>query len=297
MQDNIIEIANDGRRLSLDRGFLCVDDRMAAKKVPLENILSVVISANQATISKNIINAICDSGGGFILCDDKYIPNAMILPYSNHWLGAPRVRSQIAASIPLNKNLWKKIIEEKIANQARALAALRPESPDIAKLNILARNVKSNDGENCEGVAAKIYFKALFGDSFIRDRNQVGINRLLNYAYIIIRSAVARSIAGNGLLPQLGIKHCNQMDQLPLADDLMEPFRPAADTLVFAMTESGAPELTPETKRKLAGLLVAPVEGLAGTMTMSDGIYEFVGTLEKSYRDKAVRLAFPKLRF
>ena len=42
-------------------------------------------------------------------------------------------------------------------------------------------NVKSGDTDNREGIAARIYFQELFGTQFVRERNQEGINTLLNY--------------------------------------------------------------------------------------------------------------------
>jgi CRISPR-associated protein Cas1 len=295
MHDQIIEISNDDFSLSLNRGFLDLTNGDNRAQISLDNILSVIISANRATISKNIINAICDNGGAIILCGDKYIPSALILPYINHWLGAPRARAQVAASVPLNKNLWKEIVSRKIANQAAVLAALRPESPAIQSLRDLSRSVRSNDAGNCEGVAAKIYFKALFGPQFIRDRDMAGINRLLNYAYTILRSAIARAIAGNGLLPQFGIKHCSAPNTMPLADDLIEPFRPVADMMVFNMIQNDAPELTTEVKRAISSILSMPMKNNRGRVALSDAVYEFVGTLEQSYSKKSVRLEFPEL--
>ena len=57
MDKQIIEISKDGFYLSLNRGFLVVenDELNIKQQISLDNILSLVISANNATISKNII--------------------------------------------------------------------------------------------------------------------------------------------------------------------------------------------------------------------------------------------------
>jgi CRISPR-associated protein Cas1 len=293
----IVEISKDDFSLSLDRGFLVLKNLNATHKIPLENILSVIISANRAMLSKNIINAICDNGGSIICCNDKYAPNTIILPYIGHYLSAPRIKSQIAASAPLNKNLWKEIVIAKISNQARILEYCGGDVKHVSALKILAKNVKSDDSGNCEGVAAKIYFKALFGHDFIRDRNAGDINLLLNYAYTVIRTAIARAIAGNGLLPQIGIKHCSQMNAMPLADDLIEPFRPVADMIVYDLVKDtdSVIELNSEMKRTLVSVLQKPVTIKKCIVSLSDGIYYFVGTLMNSYKDKKIKLEFPQI--
>ncbi|MBR2273662.1 MAG: hypothetical protein IJ864_02375 [Alphaproteobacteria bacterium] len=68
MDKQIIEISNNGFSLSLHRGFLIVENRNnnIKQNIPLDNILSIVISADDAFLSKNIINSICEKGGTII---------------------------------------------------------------------------------------------------------------------------------------------------------------------------------------------------------------------------------------
>jgi CRISPR-associated protein Cas1 len=55
---------------------------------------------------------------------------------------------------------------------------------------------------------------------------------------------MARSIVMSGLLPTLGIHHANRYNAFCLADDLMEPYRPYVDKIVFEMVaEKGASEI------------------------------------------------------
>jgi len=75
----------------------------------------------------------------------------------------------------------------------------------------------------------------------------------LNYGYAILRGTMARSIVAAGLLPTLGIFHRNRYNAFCLADDLMEPYRPYVDEIVYRMVnELGAvEELTKEHKTVL----------------------------------------------
>ena len=299
MDRQIIEISNDGFSLCLHRGFIVIENKNIplATKVPLDNILSLVVSANDLIFSKNVINAITEQGANIICCGRNYVPSSIIIPCEGHWLVASRVQKQIECSKPLQKNLWKSIVQNKIYNQATVLKYFFPDNKNVERLKFLAKDVLSNDARNNEGVAASIYFKSLFGKNFVRDRLSGDINILLNYAYIVLRAMVIRAIYGNGLLPFLGLKHCAKTNTFPLADDLMEPFRPLADKLVFEeinrLVNVQDIELTLEIKRRLTGLISIPVKTDKGCVSLNDAVFDFVGSLVSSFEDKKVKLKFP----
>ncbi len=128
---------------------------------------------------------------------------------------------------------------------------------DSSPLPQLASRVKSGDPENLEAQASRIYWQKLFGPDFRRDPDGSGINIFLNYGYAIMRAAVARAIVSTGLHPSLGLHHHNQYNSFCLADDILEPIRPAVDMKVYELckTLTGEPELTPDTKRILLEIL------------------------------------------
>ena len=301
MERQIIEIMNDNFKLSLYRGFLIVENTGTKNKqeVPLDNILSLVLSANNILISKNIVNAISEQGGNIIFCGKTYLPTTITMPTAGHWLVSPRIHKQIDCSKPLQKNLWKSIVQQKIYNQALVLEYFFPEHPNVIRLKHLSKEVLSNDSSNCEGMAAGIYFKSLFGKKFIRDRLEPNANLLLNYTYTLLRAMVARAVSGNGLLPYLGLKHCNQSNTMPLIDDMIEPFRPLADKLVFEelnnLVNIDNIELTPEIKRKLSCIITMPIITSKGETSLNEGIYDFVGSLVSCFELKKDILKFPKL--
>lgn len=299
MDRQIIEISNNGFFLSLYRGFLVIENEKKQKQeIPLDNILSLVLSADNTVISKNIVNAIIEQGGNIIFCDKKYLPSTIAVPYTGHWLTSHRIKQQIDCSRPLQKNLWKSIVQHKILNQAFVLEYFFPDNKNIERLKILAKDILSDDARNNEGMAAALYFKSLFGKKFVRNRMNPDINILLNYAYTILRAMVARAVSGNGLLPYLGLKHCGKTNSLPLVDDLIEPFRAIADKLVFdevnKIINTDNIELNVEVKRNLAKLIVFPAITGRGVVTLDDAIYDFVGSLVSSFEDKKVLLKYPQ---
>lgn len=72
-------------------------------------------------------------------------------------------------------------------------------------------------------------------EGFTRDRDGLPPNNLLNYGYAILRAVVARGLVSSGLLPTLGIHHHNRYNAYCLADDIMEPYRPYVDRLVYSL--------------------------------------------------------------
>ena len=95
-------------------------------------------------------------------------------------------------------------------------------------------------------------------------RNQKGIppNNLLNYGYAILRAIAARALVSSGLLPSIGIFHSNKYNAFCLADDIMEPYRPFVDMMVYSILTTGCnmEELTQTLKSELLQIPAIDVE-------------------------------------
>ena len=222
------------------------------KTIPIEDIGYVILENQQINITLPLLNALSDNNAAVVVCSDKMMPNAMMLNLDSNSIQGERYRDQVNASEPLKKNLWKQTVEAKIKNQAALLDKLDKDG------NILKpywQNVKSGDADNREGLAAKIYWDALFGEEFLRSRTGLAPNEMLNYGYTILRAAVARALMGSGLLPALGIYHKNRYNAFPLADDIMEPYRPFVDEIVFDLYANGETELNKDVKAEILKVL------------------------------------------
>lgn len=241
--------------LSLWNGHMVIHTREAPdiqKSVPIEDIGFVVLENQQTSITLPLLNALSDNNVAVIFCGENRMPNAMLMNLDSNKTQGESYRAQIEASEPLKKGLWKQIVEAKIRNQSALLQKL---GRDGSKLKPYYMNVKSADADNREGIAAKIYWSELFGTDFIRSRDGLPPNNLLNYGYTILRAAVTRSIMGSGLFPAFGIFHRNRYNAFPLADDLMEPYRPFVDELVYNLHNQGHEQLTKEVKGQLLRIL------------------------------------------
>ena len=241
--------------LNLRNGQMVIHTREAPdiqKSVPIEDIGFVILEDQQCSITLPLLNALSDNNVAVIFCDENRMPNAMLMNLDSNRTQGESYRTQIEASEPLKKGLWKQIVEAKIRNQA---ALLRKLGRDGDKLKPYYMHVKSADADNREGIAAKIYWSELFGADFIRSREGLPPNNLLNYGYTILRAAVTRSIMGSGLFPAFGIFHRNRYNAFPLADDLMEPYRPFVDELVYNLYLQGNKQLNKEVKGQLLRIL------------------------------------------
>ena len=292
MERKVIEIANDGSYLSIKRGFLKIENKTdnRVNTVALDEILSLIVSANSLSLSKNTITALTENKASIIFCGKNYLPTAITLPYAAHWQNGERIRKQMSASMPLQKSIWKLLIQRKISNQIMVLKFTDPENRHIERLKQLAKTVKSGDTSHNESIAAQIYFKAFFGRDFIRDRSANNINALLNYIYTVLRACTARAVAGAGLLPALGIIHSNKLNPFTLVDDLMEPYRPLADIIVFRLlSKMGRQEvydLTPEIKRELTGIVATNLDSPQGQKPLTRSLHDTANSLAKSYLEQ-----------
>ncbi len=262
------------------------------KSVPIEDIGFVVLEHRQTSVSLPLLNALSENNVAVIFCNEARMPNAMLMNLDSNKTQGESFRAQIEASEPLKKGLWKQIVEAKIRNQAALLHKL---GKDGDKLKPFYMNVKSGDADNREAIAAKIYWAELFGRDFIRLRDGIEPNNLLNYGYTILRAAVARSLMGSGLFPAFGIFHRNRYNSFPLADDIMEPYRPYVDETVYDIYRQGITELTPETKGRLLRLLFADTRFDRVTRPLDVGLTFTSASLAKCFAGKQKKLSFPML--
>ncbi|MBR5197783.1 MAG: type II CRISPR-associated endonuclease Cas1 [Alistipes sp.] len=262
------------------------------KSIPIEDIGYVVLEHQQTHITLPLLNALSHNNVAVILCDENLMPNAMLMNLDSNKTQGESFRAQIEASEPLKKGLWKQVVEAKIRNQAALLSKL---GKDGDKLKPYYSNVKSGDADNREGVAAKIYWNELFGDSFIRSRDGDAPNNLLNYGYTLLRAAVARALMGSGLLPALGIFHRNRYNAFPLADDIMEPYRPYVDEIVYHMHTNGIDKLDKDAKSQLLNILFSDTVFNKVTRPLEIGLTTTTASLVKCYMGTTKKILYPLL--
>ena len=282
--------------LSLRNAQLVVSTKETTNEqrtVPIEDIGLVMIENQMVTVTMPLLNTLVDAGVAVILCDAKGMPHAMLQNMDGNSLQGECLRNQISMGEVTRKQLWKQIIEAKIKNQSALLQKIHGKG-DVLKPYYT--NVKSGDTDNREGIAARIYFSELFGEDFIRDRNQPGINALLNYGYSVLRAATARALISSGLTPSLGIFHHNRSNAFPLADDLMEAFRPFVDETVYQLCEQGILEVNKDAKYELISVLSSDTYYPKVTRPLQIGLSITMASLARCFSGEAKLLSLPMLK-
>lgn len=297
MPDRILEIGDTAARLRIRNGLLSVldgDDRELGRVV-LSELSCLVLGHPALTVSHVALSEIAKAGGSVVVTDDRRQPIAWMVPLGRHSTLAERFRLQAEAGRPLRKRLWQRLVRAKIAAQGRLLVDFHG---DDAGLEALAARVRSGDPENLEAQAAQRYWPRLFGDSrFRRRRDGEDPNRHLNYGYAVLRSLVARALCGAGLHPGLGLHHRNRYDDMPLADDVMEPFRPIVDRAVAALVLGGSKPLSmsQDERAALLGPFLLRREEKGENRTLFDRLARTASSLARSFENGAPALELPEL--
>lgn len=269
-------------------------DQNRTTTVPVEDIGYMLIENMQITISMPLINELMNNNVAVIFCNEKHHPQSMLLNMEANHQQTEIYRQQVTASEPLKKNLWKQTVIAKITNQAKVLEKL---GFNPSPLPHLANQVKSGDINNREGMAARLYWKKLFGEDFTRDRYGDWPNALLNYGYIVLRAAVARALTGSGLLPSFGIFHSNRYNAFCLADDMMEPYRPFIDLYVWDICQK-YPELDvidKEIKSGLLEILSSDVGMKKQTRPLMVAVTHTTASLAACFTETRKQVAFPSI--
>jgi CRISPR-associated protein Cas1 len=281
--------------------FLCIEldqlvlQRQGAEigRVPVEDIGLLIVDHHSTTYTQAVFTRLLNAGAGVVVCDQQHLPAGILLPYQGNELVAQRVALQAAVKLPVKKRLWQQIVRHKIRGQVKNLPGDDPAGPAMLEL---ARRVRSADASNCEGQAAALYWPAIFGGEFRRDRFGLPPNNLLNYGYMVLRAAVARAIASAGLHPAFGLHHHHRNNAFCLADDLVEVFRPMVDGVVIELALLRRHlELDRQSKQLLLGLLTREVKIGEQTGPLMVGLHRMMGSLVRCYEGLQQELDLPDL--
>lgn len=221
--------------------------------IPLEDIATIILENLKSTLTAYTLSKLAQYNIVVYICDEKHLPCGIQQSFNQHSRQLSVIKYQIQASLPFKKRIWQQIVKQKIINQGKCLEYMGKYG-QADYLYAIADSVVSGDKDNKEAIAAKYYFKKLYGNTFTREED-IAINSALNYGYAIIRGAVARGVATYGLQPSLGIWHHSELNAFNLVDDFIEPLRPVVDLWVANYYEEIEEELSPSNKESLISLL------------------------------------------
>ena len=263
--------------------------------VPISDLAAIELDSMQISITTYCLAKLAESGVTVSVSGANHCPAGIMLPVQGNERQTEVMIKQVAVKAPMKKQLWKQIVGAKIYNQARMLEINGYDSISLMKK---LDKVQSGDTTNQEGSAAVIYWKTIFGNKdFRRDPDGENPNNLLNYGYAVIRAIAARAIVSAGLNPALGLFHRGPRNPFCLADDLMEPYRPYADSIALMLYRDDPEELILNKEQK-SHLLKLPFQEvtIAGEQkTILNAMQDTVASLVNSYFGGSKRLALPIL--
>ncbi|MCZ7556275.1 MAG: type II CRISPR-associated endonuclease Cas1 [Bacteroidia bacterium] len=273
--------------------LVCAKSDESTLSVSFEDLGILLLETSQYIITGAALSRLMEAKVAVITCTDNHHPNGLLLPLAGGGTHTEVLRTQVEASQPLRKQLWKVTVKAKISNQAVFSKQWGDHADPLFRWS---KKVRSGDPDNYEARAASWYWKRFLGKTqkFLRDPEGDPPNSLLNYGYAILRAAMARAVVSSGLHPSLGIHHRNRYNPFCLADDLMEPYRPFVDSIVRGLYfEQGEHYLSRDAKAALLSVLTADVliagnrRPLLLAMSMSSS------SLAECYAEKSASLTFP----
>ena len=294
MLGRIVEVAQDSRHLSAYRGFMLVRDadgnRTELGRVPLDDMAALIVHAHGVSYTNNLLVALAERGVPMVLCGATHQVVGVLWPFDSNFEVSKRIQAQIDASKPMHKRAWTMVVRAKLEQQARLLQQLgKPYAP----LDALVTQVRSGDPQNIEAQGARRYWTLLFGTEFRRDRTEPGTNAMLNYGYTVLRATTARAIAAAGLHPSIGMHHCNAANAYRLVDDLMEPFRPVIDEVVWEARQNGQNALVPEVKTAIAQAMSRDMPTLYGVTPLMGCVNRLAVSVAQYYAAERNHLELP----
>lgn len=270
--------------------------REATRTIPIEDIGVVILDNRRITITQGVLEQMLANNCAVITCDSSHLPTGLLLPLDGNSIQNERFRLQVDCSKPLKKQLWQQTIQAKLLNQAACLETVNMGC-ETRCMRVWANDVRSGDPDNLEARAAAYYWRNFFPEltGFVRNRDGVYPNVLLNYGYAIVRAIVARSLVGTGLLPTLGIHHHNRYNAYCLADDIMEPYRPYVDMMVkriYRFNRSNDP-MALEVKKELLLLHTIDVVIDGHTSPLEVAVDITCKSLLRCFKGELRRLVYP----
>ena len=242
-------VIRERAKLDYSLNFMTVRQEAGVRKISLGEIYMVIVENTAVSFTAVLLNELVKNKIKVVFCDEKRNPSSELIQYYGSHDTSLKYKNQLEWSKESKEQIWTRIVYEKIFNQMQFLKKLNKE--EYRLLEQYLSELEWNDSTNREGFAAKVYFNALYGMDFSRNK-ECFINAALDYGYSIILSAFNREIVATGYFTQLGLCHRNPFNKFNLSSDFMEPFRILVDEEVYNLEGT---EFTKDHKNKLINIL------------------------------------------
>lgn len=277
MSYHIVSIDSANCSLSCKDGQLTCKTAEEVKKLPLEDVASIIVTSFSASIHSELFLQAAKHGVALIICE-AFKPVSLVLP-ANRSTDTILSRAMLGLRPRVRAHLWQKTVDAKCQNQFLLAQHIAPNDKSLEGLRGTAFGKKPHKESICARTFWQIFGRTLNEEEFTRDRGRGGLNHLLNYGYAVLLSTVLQKLFGVGLDPTFGISHVARERSTPLAYDLMEPFRPCVDWRVIQWVRKNPEvkewEVTKEFRRWVTAFPMERMDYLALTLEIQ-GVIEGV---------------------
>ena len=287
-------IIKKSEKLHFKDNQLIIDKDESSIKVPLEDISYILIEDSSTILTTRLLAELGKNAISLIVCDEKFEPTSIMYPYNYHFKQLDVFSHQLEIDDSIKNEFWNQIVKRKIENSIRVLEMTSKEEFPISKFTEYINEITDGDSKNREGLAAKMYFRSLFGSDFIRFYDD-NVNAALNYGYTIIASAIIRNLAVYGLNTYLGIHHSSKINNFNLAYDFLEPYRSVVDKFVYDNQDDIVLPLSFEFRKKLINLLNKEVLHQNKKYTIEYSIGLLIKSYIKSFSSGEIKLDLPSI--
>ena len=248
-----VVVVSSNAKLDYKLDYLVVRTLNEVRRIHLDEVGVLVLESTAISITAYLLCELMNRKIKVIFCDHQRNPCSELVPMHGSHDSSAKIRQQLSWNEIICQQVWTEIVREKLCRQRDHL--LFYQLPQSELLSSYLKQLQWNDNSNREGLAAKVYFGALFGSDFTRS-GASPVNAALDYGYSVLLAIINREISAAGYLNQLGICHQNTYNPFNLACDFIEPLRPMIDRTVKSMQPE---KLEREEKRILLELLTHDV--------------------------------------
>ncbi len=277
MSYHIVSIDSANCSLSCRDGQLTCKTAEGERKLPLEDVASIIITSFSASIHSNLFLEAAKHGVALIICE-SFKPVSLVLP-ANRSTDTILSRAMLTLTPRARAHLWQKTVDAKCQSQFALAEHIAAKDKWLEGLRESAYGRKPHKESICAKMFWQIFGRSLNDEEFVRDRARGGLNHLLNYGYAVLLSTVLQKLFGVGLDPTFGVSHVARERSTPLAYDLMEPFRPCVDWRVIQWVKQHPEikewEVTKEFRKWVTGFPLERMDYLELTLEIQ-GIIEGV---------------------
>jgi len=173
MSFHIVNIDSPQASLSCRDGQLTCKTAEGEKRLPLEDVASIIITSFSAQIHSNLFLEAAKHGVALIICE-AFKPVSLVLP-ANRSTDTLLSRAQLSLDEKKRARLWQLTVDAKCRNQSSLAAHLAPTDIALPALASEAASRKPHKEAHCAKLFWQVFGRSLGEKDFSRERSLSGI--------------------------------------------------------------------------------------------------------------------------